>query len=330
MGHFRSRHIRAKYEKLKKKQLDLAKQQRKNNFRKKNWLLANAIVDLDLEQENFSTTTRKEIFYYPRFFSALNTHPFFDATVKFQGLDLWFDRIQLFINKDENFCCEEKVSDGVVFFLSSISLFFTDILNLFPDQTSVFFKKLSYNKHKFPYLHKGSYVLISPQLGDFLPFFSLVSFLVENNFFISQNANIVLLGYFYKNNFYSIHLLIDFLKFYRTLFSMPLESTDSEVFKQDISILLNELADVMSRKDLETSKEIIAPNLLKQYEVQDFVLSEQSFLKQNIFKNQKLVCSVKISNQIETERNLYVTDLLAVNFTSVFNDFFFFPFTFFM
>jgi hypothetical protein len=328
MGHFRSRHIRAKYEKLKKKQLDLAKQQRKNNFRKKNWLLANAIVDIDVGRENFDPTTGKDIFYYPRFFSALNTHPFFDATVKFQRLDLWFDRIQLFMNKNEKFFVEKKVSDGVVFFSSSISLLFTEILNLFTDPISVFFKELSSSQYKFSHRHKGAYVVIAPQSGEFLPFSSLVSFIVENNFFISQNASILLLGFFHNYNFYCIHVLIEFLKFYRSLFLVQLENADSEVFKQDIFIILNEVIDVMSRKDLETSKEFIAPSLVKQYEGQDLVLLEKSFLKQNILKNQKIGCSVEISKRTNTKRNVYLINLLAGHFTPIFNDCFFFSHSF--
>lgn len=324
MGQFRSRHIRVKYEKLKKKQLDLAKEQRKNNFRKKNWLLANAIVDIDLEQEKFNTTAVKDLFFYSRSFSALNTHPFFDATVKFQGLHLWFDRIQLLVTKNTCFYVKKKLPNGVVFFLSSISIFFTEILTFFKEQTLVFFRELSYNRFKFPYLFKGYYVILSPQSGDFLSFSSLVSFLCENNFFISQDPNILMLGFFYNEIFYSIQVLVNFFQIYRSLFLLKLEVGDFEAFKTEISIILNEINDVLSRKDLETSKEIISAPLLKQYEVQDLVFLEQSFLKHNILEEEKIVSSCNTLSVKTTKSNLYLIDLLTVNFNSTFNDCFFF------
>lgn len=291
MGHFRTRHIRAKYAKLKKKQLDLNKSKRQRDYKTKHWLVANAIVDIEMSDVSIQYKTpnnTKQFLTLSKGYYNTNSHQYFDATIKLIANFFFRKQTEFYcinILKSDNHNHVKKPNSFIVF-TTSFNRLYNIVYSILSNTAdyAISFTVLPKQQFDFQKKIKGFFVLI--ELKTHLNnFFSLPNLISDNIVLLNgEEESLVWLGLIYDNVFFSLKKIITFLLFFRKLSLSKFEQTILDDFSKQVKVNLDEISEIPLRKDLETAKELALQKSHRFYEKLDGIMIKKSQFVSDINK----------------------------------------------
>ena len=332
MGQFRTRHIRAKYAKLKKKQSDLLKQRRKLHYKTKNWLVANAIVDIEMSDINMKYTkyyeTGNTICSLSKHFYDVNSHPFYDATIKLKSMEPLQKKNQLeymhmpILSFDLKSMKNKKLF-GFLFFTLFITNFYKNIsMFLSKIETKCSYILISNKNLDFKRVsgrQEGFFVLVKTEEENII---NLVTLFEDTIFTLTEDQHSLLfLGLINNNTFYSIKNLISLFCFFRKLIYLRFNKEQFEDYIKNVEAGKKEISEIAGRKDLELTKDMLMQKIFLKYESEDRINILNSFpFTKILFSENKIVLLNKqqlLNEKVMLEKSISFLTILEEEQTVV-------------